>query len=531
MKPILYFISLMCIWAQQHVHRPATEKPVALLEGMGQYGHSISTRNPQAQKFFDQGLNLLYGFNRYEALRSFRKAAELDSTSAIARWGVAMAQGPHINMDLDGDANLQAYCKELEAARGIGQAAEADRTYVAAALTRCGDGNDSAYIAAMRDLARQYPDDLDAATFLAESLMIPVRWRWWSRDGRPAGGVEEAVQVLEEVMRRNPDHPGANHFYLHAVEMSRSPERAIPSAQRLMGIVPGAGHLVHMPGHIWLLMGDYEIAAATNERAAEVDRQYMAKTGVSSSSYVGYYIHNLHFVAMARAMQGRKADATKAAQVLADSVMPHVETMAEMIDGFAPWPVFAALRFQDWDAVLSMKAPDARLPVSSAILHYGRAIAFHAKGRSNDALAEKKRFGEAVRRVKPEAMWLFNKSADVLAIAEAILEARFASGETVFEWWKKAAQREEALLYDEPPTWYYPVRESWGGALLRAGRANEAETVFREGVRMSRRNGRMLFGLMEALKTQGKQAQAEMVRKEYEAAWRRADVTLKIGDL
>lgn len=290
----------------QYHHTPA-EKPPALLPGTGTYRMPIATRSAEAQKFFDQGLNMLYGFNRYEALRSFRRASELDPQALMPYWGMAMAQGAHINMDADGDVDLKAACEAVKAGRAVqASAPQREREYLDAVATRCPSDDPAAYIQAMRELARKYPDDLDAQTLYAESLMIPVRWRWWDTSGNPAEGMEEAVSVLEAVMRRNPEHPGANHFYIHAVEMSPSPERAIPSAQRLMGIVPGAGHLVHMPGHIWLILGDYELAAATNERAAEVDRQYMNATGVTGSSYAGYYIHNLHFIAVARAMQGPK---------------------------------------------------------------------------------------------------------------------------------------------------------------------------------------------------------------------------------
>src|SRR6266568_1964051 len=285
-------------------HHDPGKPPVTLYKGLGNWKHPIATRSEEAQKYFDQGLALLYGFNRYEALRSFRKARELDANAAMTYWGEAMSTGPYINMGVEGDGDLDSKAACAAAAEGLkikGTPAR-ERGYLEAAATRCPEYRPEAYIAAMKALAERYPDDLDAATLYAESLMVPVRWHWYGSDGKAAPGVAEAERTLEQVLRRWPSHPGANHYYIHAVESSPTPERAIPSAQRLMGIVPSAGHLVHMPGHIWLILGDYEMAAAVNERAGAVDREYFAATGVMGA-YNMYYAHNLHFIAYARSMQ------------------------------------------------------------------------------------------------------------------------------------------------------------------------------------------------------------------------------------
>jgi tetratricopeptide (TPR) repeat protein len=361
--------------------------------------------------------------------------------------------------------------------------------------------------------------------------MMGSRWRWWGADGKPAEGVEEAVRVIEGVLRRNPEHPGANHYYIHAVEMSPTPERAVPSAQRLMGIVPGAGHLVHMPGHIWMLLGEYDAAAAANERAAEVDRQYMKATGVTMSAYAGYYIHNLHFVAVGRSMQGRALDSLKAAEALSDATTPYVKDMAAMIDAFVMWPAFAALRAGQWEKALAIPKPDERLLASAAIWHYARALAFHGQGRKAEAEKAREAFEAARAKVPSSWVWLLNKAPDILAVASAVLEARLAGDEASIEHWRRAVRLQDGLAYDEPPGWYYPIRESLGGALLRAGRSAEAEQVFRKGVRLSPKNGRMLFGLMESLKAQRKAGAAKMVEREFDAAWKRADVKLLVGDL
>jgi tetratricopeptide (TPR) repeat protein len=508
------------------------EKPPALLKGLGVHTHKIETSNPEAQKFFDQGLTLLYGFNRYEALRSFRRASELDPKALMPQWGIAIAQGPHVNMDIDGDYNPKEYCAAIERGRSLAGSGDHERLYLDAAAARCPEHDPASYIQATRALAQRFPDDMDALTLLAEALMIPVRWRWWTPEGKPADGVQEAVDLLEQVLRRNPAHPGANHFYIHAVENSPSPERAIPSAQRLMGIVPAAGHLVHMPGHIWLILGDYELAATVNERAAQVDVDYMKTTGVTASAYAGYYVHNLHFVAVARAMQGRKADAIEAARKVAQSATPYIADMPQMVDAFIPLPLFAHLRFGMWDEVLAEAPPDARLLAATAMHHYARGVALAAKGRLEEARKERDAFQQAAAKVPADWIWLNNQARDMVAIAREVLNARLAGGDAAaIPYWRKAVTLEDNLVYDEPPPWFFPIRESLGGALLRSGQAAEAEAVFREGIRRKPRSGRLLFGLLESLKAQGKTAAAALVQKEFDAAWKRADVQLRVEDL
>lgn len=499
---------------------------MALLAGMGTHAHPIATANPQAQKYFDQGFTLLYGFNRYEALRSFRKAAELDPASPMPLWGIAMALGPHINMDMDGDLNVPEGCSALRKAAAL-KASAYERAYVDAALSRCPEYRADGYIAAMRALYERYPDDQDAATLYAESLMIPARWNWWRADGTPAPGMAEAVSVLELVMRRATNHPGANHFYIHAVEMSPSPERAIPASQRLMGIVPAAGHLVHMPGHIWLRLGEWDTAAAVNERAAQVDREYFARTGVQSG-YLGYYLHNLQFIAYARAMQGRSREAVAAADTLVKEAGPMIAAMPEMVDAIAPYPIFLRVRFQRWADVLALSKPGEKLLATTALWHWARAHAHAAQGDRPAALVEAGLFRAAKAKVGPEYPWLINKAAQVLAVADAALEARLAGS---VEHWRKAVEWQDALGYDEPPPWFMPLRESLGGALLRAGDAAAAEAVFREGLRRTPHNGRMLFGLMKALEAAGKNEAAEMVRREFERDWTAADTALDVKDL
>jgi len=518
--------------AMAQPHSPSMERPVRLYKGLGIWRHAIHAKSDEAQKYFDQGLALMYGFNRYEALRSFRKVTELDPQAAMGYWGVAMAQGPYINMDGDAELNIKASCEAADAGLKLTGTPERERAYLEAAAKRCPDYQQpQAYIDAMRALAARWPDDLDALTLYAESLMIPVRWHWYSADGTPAPGVAEAEHVLEEVLRRWPDHPGANHYYIHSVESSRTPERAIASAERLMGIVPWAGHMVHMPAHIWLVLGDYETAATVNERAAAVDREYLDQSQVMSG-YHGYYLHNLSFVAYARWMQGRKAEGLRAADEMTAALAPMAATMPEMADAFNGFSYFGRIRFGDWDAILSMAQPKAGLPVSTMVWRYARALAFAGRHDPASAAHEQSAFEELRKQVPADAPWGNNKAPDVLALASAIVAARLvATPEEALPHWRRAVELQDALVYDEPPAWYYPVRESLGAALVRAGRPAEAESVFREGVKRSPRNGRMLFGLMEALRAQGKTEEAEWVKREFDAAWAKADVRLKLEEM
>jgi len=510
----------------------ASEKPVALYPGLGTWHHPIHTRSAEAQKFFDQGLALLYGFNRYEALRSFRKAAELDPDAAMAYWGMAMAQGPYVNMEGDAEYNMKASCAAVAAGLKLVGAPEREQSYVRAAATRCPEYRPQPYIDAMRLLVARWPDDLDALTLYAESLMIPVRWRWYANDGTPAAGVPEAERALEQVIRRWPDHPGANHLYIHAVESSRTPERAIPSAQRLMGIMPWAGHMVHMPGHIWLVLGDYEMAASVNERAVAVDREYLDRTQVTHSGYFPYYVHNLTFIAYARWMQGRKADGLRAGDEIVAALAPMRENMPEMVDAFNAFALFGRVRFEDWEGILKIPQPKESMPGSLAIWRYARALAFAARGDKPAAQQEQAALA-AIRAGLPAAATIgYNKAADVLELALAIVSARLSPAPAeAIPHWRRAVALQDAFNYDEPPDWYYPVRESLGAALLRAGKPAEAESEFRAGIQRSPRNGRMLFGLMESLRAQGKDDDAAWVKREFDAAWAKADVKLSLPEL
>jgi tetratricopeptide (TPR) repeat protein len=530
----LLLFAALPLFAQHHEMPPPAEKPVALYKGLGAWKHTITTRSGDAQKYFDQGLNLLYGFNRYEALRSFRKAAELDSAATMAYWGMAMAQGPYINMDGDPSFDNKGACAAVDAGRKTtGMAPPREVAYLNAVAAICPEYKPEPYTAAAKKLAEAYPDDLDAQTLYAESLMIPARWHWYSADGGPAAGVPEAESVLEAVLRRQPEHPGANHYYIHAVESSRTPERAVPSAQRLMGVMPWAGHMVHMPAHIWLRTGDYELAATLNERAGAVDREYMNATNITLGSYTPYHVHNLHFVAYARWMQGRRDEAIKAADAGAAGMMPMVDMAPDMADAFVAQSIFARVYTLAWDEVLKMKQPSEKLISSIAFWHYGRALAYIARHDSANAAKEKDAFENARAKVPADRGWGVSSTAkDVLTTAAEILAARTsASSDDELAHWRKAVAVQDTLGYDEPPDWYYITRESLGAALVRAGRAAEGEQIFREALRRSPKNGRVLFGLIESLKAQNKQEGLEELQREFEKAWSKQAIMLTLGDL
>ncbi len=513
----------------RHRAKRSSGKPRLLLE-KERHHHRIATTSPEAQKFFDQGMTLLYGFNHPAAARSFRRAAELDPKAVMPHWGIAVVLGPNYNQDvdlIDAAQHKKAY-EALERALTLSaDATERERAYVDALAKRYSIDPKAdprtlhvEYKDAMGQLMRAYPDDLDAATLYAESLMNLRPWKLWKPDGVPAEGTEEIVRVLEEVLRRDPEHIGANHYYIHAMEASPYPERALPSADRLIRLVPWAGHLVHMPAHIYLRTGDFDRAARANELAVKADERYFKRTKEKGAYRMGYYTHNLQFLAYARAAQGNHREAKRAADKLLAIVKPEV-AQDHMMESFSQTPVLVQLRFHRWDEILKTPTQDPKLLLSKAFRHYARALALTANGARNEAAGEQRAF-EAVRREIPDQPMPGNNTTDkVLGVAAAVLEARLADDPaTAIQHWRKAVELEDGLAYGEPPDWYYPVRESLGAALLRIGEAEEAEGVFREDLKRNRRNGRSLFGIMESLKAQGKTEDAEWVEFEFTRAWK-----------
>jgi tetratricopeptide (TPR) repeat protein len=537
------FISFMILAAAQG-HAAGTEKPVARMTGLGDLHHPVSTKNTEAQEFFDQGLRLIYAFNHDEAARSFQKAAELDPKLAMAYWGFAEAVGPNYNDPASEDRFKQAHEAIQKAVDLSGNASDSERGYILALAKRFPSDPKSdlrkaaeQYRDAMREVVKNNPDDLDAATLFAESGMDLHPWGLWHHDGTPEAGTEEIVATLESVIKRDPNHLGALHYYIHAVEASNSPERALAGANRLASLAPAAGHIVHMPAHVYIRTGDYAAAVKTNEEAAAVDRAYIQRSGAQGIYPMMYYSHNLHFIAMCSAMTGDYAESHKAAEMLATHVGPAVKDMPPL-EGFMTIPMAVDVRFHKWDAILATKAPDAEMKAATGFWHFARGIALAGKGRTSEAEAEYKILAEAEKAIPPDAIFLMpvkNKTKDILKIAQDVLGAHVALAKkdnaAAVGLLRDAVATQDTLLYGEPPGWFFPVRESLGGALLMNGDAKGAEQVFREDLTKNPRNPRSLFGLHRALTVEDRSSDAWFVEQQFHKAWKGGAGDLKVEDL
>jgi tetratricopeptide (TPR) repeat protein len=542
-----FFVVVLClpVFAQQHgSHAQPANKTATLMSGYGDLHHPVSTSNAEAQQFFDQGLRLIYAFNHEEAAHSFEQAAKLDPKMAMAYWGIAEAVGPNYNDPADPDRYKQAHNAIQKAGDLAAGASPSEKAYIAALAIRFpADPNADhrltaeRYRNAMGDLVKQFPDDLDAATLFAEAGMNLHPWGLWRPDGTPAGGTEETVATLESVLRRDPNHMGAIHYYIHAVEASPNPERALAAANRLAALAPAAGHLVHMPGHVYIRTGDFEAAVKTNELAAAADRAYLQSSGSGGMYGAMYYSHNLHFIAACASMNGNYAEAHKAAAMLAEHVGPYVKDVPPL-EGFMTVPLAVEVRFQKWDEILNLPQPDAAMKTTTIYWHFARGMALAGKGKLAEAEAEHRIVREAAEKTPPDqvfAMPVNNKTKDVLTIAANVLGAKIAVAKndstSAVAMLRRAVAIQDSLNYDEPPDWFYPVRESLGAVLLLNGNATEAEKVFREDLERNPRNPRSLFGLSAVLRAQNRAYDAQFVDKQFQSNWKGADIKLKVADL
>jgi len=514
------------------------------MSGLGDLHHPVSTSNPQAQQFFDQGLRLIYAFNHDEAARSFQRAADLDPKLAIAYWGVAEAVGPNYNDPASDDRFMMAHQAIQRAADLSSNASSAEQAYIQAMALRFpadlkADRKQAAeaYHDAMRELAKKFPDDLDAATLFAESGMDLHPWGLWRQDGTPEAGTEEIVTTLESVIKRDPNHMGAVHYYIHAVEASASPQRALAAANKLAAMAPGAGHLVHMPAHVYIRTGDYESAVKTNQEAAAVDRAYIKASGTQGIYPMMYYSHNLHFIAMCSAMNGDYAEAQKNGEMLAAHVGPHVKDMPPL-EGFMTIPIAVDVRFHKWDDILKMPQPAPEMKTLTVFWHFARGLALAANGKVSDAEAEHKAVAEAAANTPEDvvfAMPVNNKAKDVLTIARDVLGAKIALAKNdkagAIALLQNAVAVQDSLKYSEPEDWFFPVRESLGAARLMNGDAAGAEKAFREDLDRHPRNPRSLFGLEQALKAQKRDYDAGFIQKQFQASWKGGSTQLKMEDL
>lgn len=541
-KTIVVICSLLVSSAlAQHQHHGPAGLPVEMYTGMGNLHHPVSTSNPEAQKHFNQGLALLYGFNHEEAVNQFQRAASLDPNLAMAYWGIALVNGQNYNAP-EFPELLKIARENLKKAQALAPKASAgEQAYIAALAERYDESvpeaaqRELAYSTAMGKVSEQFPDDLDAATLYAESMMNQRPWQLWNKDGTPAPNTERIAAILESVLRRNPKHIGANHYYIHAVEASNNPARAMAAADRLRDLKLSAGHLVHMPAHVYFRTGDYAQAADVNIVAAKVDRDYLAQGTSKPGIYsMLYYSHNMHFQALSDAMAGRYERAIKAAQALSDHVEPALKQMP-MVEVFLPVKTYVLVRFGKWDEVLRLPEPDASLQLHHSMWQWARGMAMTAKGDLASAEREYQALSAARAKAPAEVKVDKNSLSSVLEVAEHMLAGRIAGAKkdyaTAEEHYRKAAAIHDNFNYIEPPEWPFPVRESLGGMLLAAGRHADAEKAFRDDLAHFPRNGRSLYGLLESLRAQGKQENAKFVELEYTNAWNQADTRLRADEI
>jgi tetratricopeptide (TPR) repeat protein len=509
-----------------------------LLDGLGSH-HRAVTASAEAERWFDQGLRLAYGFNHDEAARSFARGAVVDPKCAMCFWGAALTMGPNYNMGMLPSAARPAWDALQRARDPAAMTTAVERALIGALAARykapgavgppSTDSLNVAYAAAMKDVAKEFPSDDDVQVLAAEAAMDVRPWELWALDGTPAAGTDWIVSTLETVLARNANHPGANHYYIHAMEASRHPESALPSAERLAELIPGAGHIVHMPSHIYQRVGRYADASATNVKAIEIDIAYLKKM-TPPGRYPMYLAHNYGFLSFSASMEGRSAVAIEAARSSAKALPASMrDGMMRAMDFFSAEPILAMVRFGKWDDLLAEPKPEADHPIMTGFWLHGHGMALAAKGKLKDAHADL----DALRTMADDVsadMWIGNNHAKaVYSLAAKILAARIAGVEgrpNALSLWDEAVRLSDGLAYSEPDDWYYSVRTFQGAALLAAGKAREAEAVYRDDLARKPNNGFSLFGLWKSLEAQKKTPEANRARASFESAWTNADVKL-----
>ena len=516
-----------------------------LFAGMGSHHRKVTTTSREAQKYFDQGLTFAFSFNHDEAIRSFTEAARLDPQLAAAWWGVALCNGPHINNPAMDEEHSKAAWEALQKAQGLASTATPEeRALIEALGARYADPSkgkvpmepperaplDKTYADAMAKVHAQFPRDNDIATLYAESLMDLRPWDLWDIDGSPRPETPAIVSTLEGVLAADRNHPGANHLYIHAVEASPHPERGVPAAQRLKTLVPSAGHMVHMPAHIWARVGKWDEAGAANRQAIAADAAYR-KLSPNQGFYHIYMAHNHQFLAFGCMMQGRSDEAIASARAMRERIPDaFIEHAAPLIDGVLIIGLEVKMRFGKWEEILKEPMPGDNLPISLAMWHGARAIALANMGRMSGAMAERDAFAAAAKAVPEDRMVLNNSAPKVLTVASHVIDGELAfkqgSVDEAVTHLKEAVKVEDTLKYDEPPDWMIPARHTLGAVLLKAGRTREAEEVYRQDLKRWPENGWSLFGLAQALRKQGS-SEAPGVEGRFKRAW--ADTDISIG--
>lgn len=515
----------------------ATAPLAPRLTGLGRLDHPVTTtKNPDSRAFFTQGMNLVYAFNHPEAVRAFRESARLDPDNAMAWWGQALALGPNLNLPMQPEAMAPAWDSAQRALRLKGRASPVERALIEALATRYSQDPkadratlDRAYADAMAKVAAAHPEHLGTATLYADALMNTSPWNYWLPDGQPRPDTPAILRTLESVLAANPEHPGALHLYIHAVE-ARDPGRAEAAADRLQPLMPGAGHLVHMPAHIYMQVGRYADAYDVNVAAARADEGYLDQCKAQGIYPLLYYPHNVHFQVWAAMFQGRSAVALADARKLAGHSHPEPDVFG-LPEVFELQPLFVLVRFGRWDEVLKAPQPPAPARLMNALWHYARGLAFQHGGKP--AVAGKEL--EALRAIAlepglKEQYTAFTPTLKLITIAEQVLAAEIAAGSRRYDEAIARLQRavllQDGLMYNEPPDWYFPVRHYLGAVLLEAGLPQEAEAVYWQDLAEYRENGYSLLGLQKALEAQGRSGEAASVAERQRKAFAQADVTL-----
>jgi len=516
----------------------ASAQIAPLLAGLGTHHHPVTTKSPRAQLFFDQGLKLAYGFNHQEALRAFKEAARLDPDCAMAYWGWALALAPNLNLPMQESVAAQAFEAAQLALSKIDKVSDQEAGYIRAVAKLFVMGNkpdraslDLAYADAMRDLHARYPDDLDAATLYAAALMNLSPWDYWTKDGRPKERTPVILATLEKVLEKDPDHEGALHYYIHAVEAA-NPKRGEQAADRLNGLAPGAGHLVHMPSHIYIQTGRYRDAMEVNILASQADEGYITQCRAQGIYPLAYYPHNVHFLAWAAMMLGDSRASLEASRKVASNVPKDFKEDAWAIyQTFLSMPLYSMVRFGQWDGILAEPVPPDTLRFHKGIAHYARGLAFLRKGEQQSFAGEE----AGLRKIltDPETaknLVGFSNAEAILGIAHRILLGEQAAAAKDYpkaiSLLEKAVRMQDGLMYTEPPDWYYPVRHSLGAVLLEAGLPKEAEVIYWQDLKQFPENAFSLYGVWQSLKAQGREAESAAARKRFETAWAYADKEL-----
>ena len=516
---------------------PAPDSGVPLYDNLGTHHQKISTTAPVAQQYFDQGLRLTYGFNHDEAIASFKKAADLDDKCPMCYWGQALAMGPNINMPMDLKQEPAAYelaQKALALSKAV-KTTVVERALISALAQRYakepGDNRsarDQAYAQAMREAAQRFPLNTDVTTLFAESLMDLQPWDYWTADGQPKGAINEIVATLEATIKLDESHPGACHYYIHAVEASHQPQRALACAQRLPSLMPGAGHLVHMPAHTFVRVGMYQDAITANEHAAHTDEKYIKDRNPQGMYPLMYYNHNLHFLYFANMTAGHSAAAIAAARQLTANIPAEVLKEMPPAEFFIPSPVYALARFGKWDEILKEPQPAEGLNHTQGMWHFTRGLAYSAKNDAEKARAELAALNKLAADQPADHMMGFSSSKVLLGLASEVLNADIEQHaghlDAAIKLLQHAVVVEDGLTYDEPPDWFQPVRQRLGATLLAAGKAADAEKVYLDDLARNPENGWSLYGLKLSLEAQKKDTAA--VEQRFKKAWSGADVTL-----